>query len=132
MAILADFGTVSPSSAALYERLRRNFTGRGVPKAERLERLTAEVQLSPYEALRGVVVPIGLPVFVRCAACRGSGRDGFAFCLPCLGQGVVETERTVPVRVPPGVQEGAPVEVPLHRLGIDNFYLCLHIRLTEG
>jgi DnaJ-class molecular chaperone len=130
MSILYDFGTVSPSFAALYDRLRRNFTGRGVPKAERIESLNVEVQLSPYEALRGVVVPIGLPVFVRCTACRGSGREGFSFCLPCLGQGVVETEHTVPVRVPPGVQEGTIVEVPLHRLGIHNFYLCLHIRCT--
>jgi molecular chaperone DnaJ len=130
MSILSDFGTVSPSLATLYDRLRRNFTGRGVPKAERSERLNVEVPLSPYEALRGVVVPIGLPVSVRCAACRGSGREGFAFCLPCMGQGVVETERIVPVRVPPGVQEGTMVEVPLHSLGIDNFYLCLHIRLT--
>jgi len=130
MSILHDFGTVSPSFAALYDRLRRNFTGRGVPKAERLERLNVEVQLSPYEAFQGGVVPIGLPGFVRCAACRGSGREGLTLCPRCMGQGVVETEHTVLVRVPPGVQDGTIVEVPLHSLGIDNFYLCLHIRLT--
>jgi DnaJ-class molecular chaperone len=130
MSVLHDFGTISPSFDALYDRLRRNFTGRGTPKAERLESLNAELKLSPYEALRGVMVPVGIPVFVRCAACDGSGREWFSLCLTCQGQGMIETEQTISVQLPPGVRDGTIIEVPLRRMGIHNFSLRLHIRVT--
>ena len=130
MSILYDFGTINPSFEALRDRLLRNFTERGVPKAERVETLTAEIRLSPYEALQGVIVPVGIPVFVRCAACGGPGRGWFSQCLSCRGQGMVETERVVNVRIPSHVRDGAIVEVPLHGLGIHNFSLRLHIRIT--
>src|SRR5687767_12814531 len=78
----------------------------GPPKAARLESLTAEVRLSPYDALQGVLVPVGIPVFVRCAACGGSGRDWYSLCLACQGHGMVETEHTIHVRIPPRAWEG--------------------------
>jgi molecular chaperone DnaJ len=130
MSILHDFGTISPSFDALYDRLRRNFTGGETPKTERLESLTAEVRLSPYEALHGVMVPVGIPVFVHCAACDGSGREWLSLCLTCQGQGMIETEQTISVQLPPGVRDGTMIEVPLRRLGIHNFYLRLHMRVT--
>lgn len=130
LSLLYDFGTISPSFDALYARLLQNFTGRGTPKAARLESLTAEVRLSPYEALQGVLVPVGIPVFVRCAACGGSGRDWYALCLACQGHGMVETAHTIHVRIPPRAWEGAVVEVPLQRLGIHNLFLRLYIRVT--
>jgi len=130
MSILHDFSTISPSYEALRDRLLRNFTGRGRPKAERVESLTAEVRLSPYEALQGAVVPVGIPVFVRCAMCGGSGREWFSPCLSCRGQGMIEREETVRVGIPPRVTEGAILEVPLHRWGIHNLFLRLRIRIT--
>lgn len=130
LSILHDFTTIRPSFEALYDRLRRNFAGYSVPKAERIERLTAEVKLTPYEALRGSMVPVGIPVFVRCTACDGLGQDWLSLCLTCEGQGTIETERTISVRIPPGVRDGATVEVSLHSLGIHNLYLRLHIRIT--
>ena len=130
MSILHDFGTMSPSFEALWDRLLQNFTGRGTSKAERLESLTVEVRLSPYEALRGVSVPVGIPVFVRCTVCGGSGRDWYAICLACQGRGMVETERTVHVRIPPNVPEGTMFEMPLHGLGIHNLFLRLLIRIV--
>jgi hypothetical protein len=95
-----------------------------------LESLNAEVRLSPYEALQGVMVPVGIPGFVRCAVCGGSGRDWYSWCLACQGQGMVESEHTVHMRIPPRVEEGTVVEAPLHGLGIHNFFLRLHIRIT--
>jgi DnaJ domain len=130
MSLLHDFGTISPSFDALYDRLLQNFTGRGTPKAVRLESLNVAVQLTPYEALQGVIVPLGLPVFVCCTACGGSGRDWYSVCLSCQGQGLVETEHTVHVHIPPRVREGTVVEVPLHGLGVHNFFLRLHIHVT--
>jgi DnaJ-class molecular chaperone len=129
MSILHDFATINTSFDALGERLLRNLPGREALKSERVESLNVEIWLSPYEALQGVVVPVGIPVFRPCAVCGGSGRDWFSPCLDCGGQGVVETERTVHVRVPPQVREGAIFERPLRGLGIRNLYLRLHIRI---
>jgi DnaJ-class molecular chaperone len=130
MSLFSDFGTISPSFDALYNHLLQNFTGRETPKAVQLATLTVEIRLSPYEALQGVLVPLGIPVFVRCAVCGGSGRDWYTLCLACHGQGMVETERTVHVRIPPRVQEGTMVEVPLDHLGIRNVFVRVHIRIT--
>ena len=130
MALLSDFGPIRPSFDALYARLLQNFIGRGTPKAARLESLHVEVQLSPYEALQGVIVPVSIPGFVHCTDCRGSGRDWHAQCLSCQGQGMVETEDTVHVPIPPRVREGTLVEVPLPGLGMHHVFLCLHIRVT--
>jgi DnaJ-class molecular chaperone len=130
MSLFADFGTISPSFDALYAHLLQNFTGRETPKAVQLASLTVEVRLSPYEALHGVMVPLGIPGFMRCAVCGGTGRDWYALCLSCQGQGIVETEHTVHVRLPPQVREGTMVEVPLHQLGIHNVFVRVHIRIT--
>lgn len=130
ISVLHDFATINPSFDALYDRLQRNFTGHGIPKAERVESLHAEIKLTPYEALHGIMVPIGIPVFIRCAACDGPGRDWFSRCLQCQGQGVVETERTIAIRVPPGIQDGSIIELPLRSMGIHNLFLRLHIRIT--
>jgi DnaJ-class molecular chaperone len=130
MSLFADFDTIRPSFDALYDHVRQNFTGRETTKAVQLTRLTVEVRLSPYEALQGVMVPLSIPVFVRCAVCGGSGRDWYTLCLSCQGQGLVETEHTVHVRIPPHVREGTMVEVPLHQLGIHNVFVRVHIRIT--
>jgi molecular chaperone DnaJ/curved DNA-binding protein len=130
MSLLHDFGTISPSFDALYDRLLQNFTGRGTSKTVHLESLHVEVLLSPYEVIQGVIVPVGIPGFVRCADCGGSGRDWYSLCLACQGQGMVETAHTVHVQIPPRVREGTAVDVPLHGLGIHNFFLRLHIRVT--
>jgi DnaJ domain len=132
MSLLADFGTISPSFDALSDHLLQNFTGRATPQAVQLASLTVEVRLSPYEALQGVMVPLGIPVFMRCAICGGTGRDWYTLCLSCQGQGMVETERTVHVHLPPRVREGTMVEVPLHQLGIHNVFVRVHIRISTG
>jgi molecular chaperone DnaJ len=130
MSLFSDFGTISSSVDALYDHLLQNFTERETSKAVQLASLTVEVRLSPYEALQGVMVPLGIPVFVRCAVCGGSGRDWYTLCLSCQGQGMVETEHTVHVRIPPRVREGTMVEVPVHQLGIHNVFVRVHIRIT--
>jgi DnaJ-class molecular chaperone len=129
LSLFADFGTIRPSLDALYEHLLQNFTGGEASKAVQPASLTVEVQLSPYEARQGVMVPLGIPVFVRCAVCGGSGRDWYTLCLSCHGQGMVETEHTVHVRIPPRVREGTIVEVPVHQLGMHNVFVRVHIRI---
>jgi molecular chaperone DnaJ len=126
-----DFQTIRPSFGALFDRMERNFTGIDVPKGERIEDLDVEVILSPDEAARGVVAPIGLPVFQRCSLCSGSGRDWLFSCVACGGEGRVEREATVTVQIPPMVSDRSIIEIPLRGLGIHNFYLRLHIRISS-
>jgi molecular chaperone DnaJ len=129
MSVLRDFETVRPSFEPLFERFLRNFTRERIPKSERLEDLNIEVMLSPEEAASGVTVPVAVPVFATCAQCGGSGRDWLFPCLECNGQGMLEEEETVRIDIPPLVRDRAIIEVPIHGLGIHNFYVRLHIRI---
>jgi DnaJ-class molecular chaperone len=125
--ILRNRDSIRPSFEAMYDRFLRNFTGIGVPKSEQLEGLNFEVLLTPEEASRGCVVPIGVPVFNRCPRCRGSGREWVLPCMYCQEQGMIETQAIVRVRIPPMSPSGFFAEIPLEGFGIHNFYLRLHV-----
>jgi molecular chaperone DnaJ len=131
MSVLRDFETIRPSFEPLFERFLRNFTGEGIPKAERLEDLNMEVILSAEEAAAGVTVPVGVPVFATCAQCGGSGRDWLFLCLECNGEGMLEQEKAIRIDIPPLVPDRTIIEVPIHELGIHNFYVRLHIRIAR-
>jgi hypothetical protein len=122
MSIGRDFATVLPSWEALHARLQRNF----------LASLTVEVQLSPEEARRGGVLNIGVPVFRPCTLCAGTGRSWSWPCQACQAEGMIEDEDVVAVYIPPQVQQGAIMNVPLHWLGINNFYLRIFVRMTSS
>jgi molecular chaperone DnaJ len=131
MSVLRDFETIRPSFEPLFERFLRNFTGERIPKGERLESLNVEVILSPEEAAGGVAIPVGVPVFFNCRQCGGSGRDWLFPCIDCNAQGIIEAEETVRVYLPSKVRDRSIIEVPIHGLGIHNFYLRLHIRISR-
>jgi DnaJ-class molecular chaperone len=131
MSVLRDFETIRPSFEPLFERFLRNFTRENIPKGERLESLNVEVILSPEEATRGIAVGVSVPVFYTCRQCGGSGRDWLFPCVGCSAQGTIEQEETVRVYIPPMAPDRAIIEVPIHGLGIHNFYLRLHIRISR-
>jgi hypothetical protein len=79
VSILHDFQTIRPSFDALFDRVLRNFTGIEVPKGERIEDLNIEVVLSPLEAARGVVAPIGVPVSAQVLFAAVQVEIGFCF-----------------------------------------------------
>jgi molecular chaperone DnaJ len=128
--ILYDFMTIRPSFEALRARMLRNFTGVGIPKGERVESLNVEVILSPDEARRGGVLRLGIPIFAPCTRCAGTGHTWGVSCPACMGQGMIEQEEVVAVRIPPQVRHGAILDMPLRGLGLHNVYLCLHIAIT--
>jgi len=130
ISLLHDFETIRPSFEPLIDRFLRNFTGEGIPKGERLEDLNVEVILSPEEAASGVTVPVGVPVFYTCPRCGGSGHTWLSTCVDCNAEGTIEGEETVTVRTPPMVHDRAIMEIPIHGLGVHNFYLRLHIRVA--
>ena len=125
--ILGNPESIRPSFEAMYDRFLRNFTGLGIPKSEHLEDLNFEVLLTHEEASHGCAVPVEVPVFGRCPACGGSGRDWLFPCAFCQQQGMIESEAIVQVRIPPMTPSGSVFEVPLRGLGIHNFYLRLHV-----
>ena len=127
--LFRDYARISPSREEVYERFARNFTRRGISKAERLQALTVDVVLSPGEALRGGVVAIAVPVFRRCSACGGSGQDWFFPCFWCRQQGFVEEEETVEIELPRLLKSGTVVDVPLRELGIRNLVLRVQVRI---
>jgi DnaJ-class molecular chaperone len=131
LSVLRDFETIRPSFESLFDRFVRNFTGERIPKGERLESLNVEVILSPEEAAWVVTIPVAVPVFHICTECRGSGHVSLFPCVDCGSQGVVEAEETVMVRIPPVTLDRAILEVPIHGVGIHNFYLRLHIRVAR-
>ena len=64
-----------------------------------------------------------MQVSQTCSRCGGTGRSGSP-CIPCQGQGQVEEEKTVTVRVPAGIRDGATLRVPQN--GRD-LYLVIHV-----
>lgn len=131
ISIFHDFVTATPSWEALRDRLFRNFTGLGVPKSEQATGLNVEILLTPAEARRGGIIRLSVPVLSPCSFCAGMGQNGWTSCLACMGQGMVEREEAVAVRIPPGVPPGTILEIPLSHVGITNFYLRVHIRTAD-
>lgn len=122
---------VRPSFDSLFERLSRNFAGFGVPKSEHEEPLNFELILSPEEAERGVLVPFEVPVLSICFQCGGTGRDWVFSCADCGGEGRLVDRELIRVRVPPGVRDGAVIEVSLEELGVHNLWLRVHVRVKR-
>ena len=119
--------SIRPSFDELFERYVRNFTGIGMPKAERVEGLNLEVVLTPEEASRGGVLPVTVPVFCECPVCLGTGEDWFFPCLECHAQGLIERQEVIRIKIPPGISPSTVFELPLRGLGIHNFYLHVHV-----
>ena len=129
MSLLGEPYAARPSFDALADRFFRNFTGIGIPKAERPEGLTLEVILTPDEAIRGVQVPVGVPRSAACPDCDGMGRQWLFVCAACAGTGVIVAEDIVRIRIPPRVRPNSIFEVPLDGLGVHNLYLRLLVRI---
>jgi hypothetical protein len=92
-----------PSVDRVVERIRDRFLG----EAEDDAVLCTEVSLSKFEAWKGHVVPIELPVRATCGRCGGRGETWPEPCVDCAGTGESLSNRSVQVSVPPRVSDGA-------------------------
>jgi DnaJ-class molecular chaperone len=119
--LLSPETTVRPSVEALRERLLRNFTQIGVPKAEHPESLTVEVDVSAVDRPKPCSVRVEFPVFEPCVRCAGQGRTDLFLCADCGGAGFVESAAGVEELV----ERTSVVERSLVPFGIDNLYLRL-------
>jgi DnaJ-class molecular chaperone len=120
---------VGPSFGALVERLFRNVTGVGVPKAARPAGLTFEVLLTPDEAARGVEVPIGVPRITPCGESGGRGHVWLFPCVSCREAGVIATERLIRILIRAGARSGAIIQLALDGFGVRKLYLRLRVRI---
>lgn len=91
-----------PSVERVVERMRDRFLGEG--ESDRV--LSAEVSLSQFEAWRGHVVPLEIPVRATCAKCGGRGETWAEPCGDCCGSGDALLRHAVRVSVPPRVEDG--------------------------
>ena len=130
--VFSHFHGAWPSVEPLFQHLVRNFTEMQMPMAEgeRVNSLDFDLVLSPREAAHGVNAPIRLPIRVACSLCQGSGRDWLFPCMACSGQGEIEQEVTVSLRVPPMVRDHTVIEVPIEWPTLRYCSLRLHIRIS--
>jgi DnaJ-class molecular chaperone len=77
------------------------------------------------------VLPLEIPTLCLCASCGGSGFVWPFPCTECRQTGMVLIEETVPLTIPPLVGAGAMFEFPLDRLGIQNFFLRVHVLVGD-
>lgn len=92
-----------PSVGRVVERIRDRFLG----EREEADVICAEVSLTKFEAWKGHVVPIELPVRATCARCGGRGEIWAEPCVDCRGTGELLSTQSLQVSVPPRVPDGA-------------------------
>ena len=126
-AIRRSFRTTRPSvEDDFLDWTMRYFTQSRVPKSRRERIADVEVVLSPHEAEIGGILPIQVPAFSLCPACRGRGRDWFLFCRTCNGAGVIEGRETLRLRIPGMVRDGPVWGVPVPQGGL---HLRIRVRI---
>ncbi|HHW45168.1 DnaJ domain-containing protein [Desulfofundulus thermobenzoicus] len=75
------------------------------------EDVEARLELTLEEAYRGGEKTIQISQREICPECGGSGSRGRGFCPACAGTGVREGEKTLAVKIPPGVHEGSRIRL---------------------
>jgi DnaJ-class molecular chaperone len=113
-----------------FSQLFRSFTGWGVPKSGWVEPIDIDVGLTREEAARDAVLEVGVPRFVVCPACEGTGADGWYPCRACDQTGVLEREVRVPLRIPASVPDGAVLETFVSRPGGPAAVIRARIRVS--
>jgi molecular chaperone DnaJ len=125
-----SFRTFSPSFEEIHDRWWSNFSSATRPKAEETRSLAIEIPITPEQATTGATARVLVPALSQCDVCQGHGGVGQFACVNCLGRGSVAVEHPVTVSFPAG-RASHVVEIPLDHLGIHNFYLTVHFRMTH-
>lgn len=73
--------------------------------------LETELTLSLEEAYRGGEKSLLLNSGEICAACHGTGSQESGICHYCAGTGARDIQKTLAVKIPPGVQEGSKIRL---------------------
>ena len=65
-----------------------------------------EILLSREEALRGVELPVAVPLSLPCPECGAGGFWRRMFCFTCGGAGSIRIRQQLVLNIPPGLQSG--------------------------
>jgi molecular chaperone DnaJ len=122
LSVFDDFESVAPSLGEILDHIAQNFFGFHQKSGGPRRRLDVEIVLSREEARRGGRLPIELPCYEPCTACRG-GAWSWGLCPRCHGYGLMESTRQVAIDIPPGVQNASRYELALDNIGITNLVL---------
>lgn len=90
------------------------------------EVLDFDLVLSPSEAARGVIVPVEVPVEVRCSACRGHAWMSLR-CVPCGGAGTIRETLALRMQFAPGLRDGSVLDIVLDGLGIPSLPIRMRV-----
>jgi hypothetical protein len=122
--------TLWPSSETILSHIQHNLLRAEASPAEPPRCFNVHVILSPDEAARGGIATVAIPAFSFCAPCGGVGYENGLACAACDGQGVLEDEETVRLRIPAMVEDFRCFELPAQGLGLHNCYLRVYIRVA--
>lgn len=110
----ADFGEgFSDFFEALFGRRRAGAAAEGGFRsvAMRGPDVESEIELTLEEAYKGVSRMLRIAGSNFCPRCSGTGRSGQGFCSGCGGTGEVATEKTLEVKIPPGILENSRIRL---------------------
>jgi molecular chaperone DnaJ len=69
------------------------------------------ITISLRDAYHGTTRRFDVSIQERCSTCGGTGMNGSGFCPTCGGAGTLPRQKTIEVKIPAGVREGARVRV---------------------
>ncbi len=105
---------------------RPSFPQPAAPSARQSETaLHLQLRMSQAEAARGGAIAVDLPAWRACGACGGRAQMVGLLCPVCRGRGRALTQERFTLDVPPGLEDGQVVELPL-----DDLPHLLHRRLV--
>ena len=116
-----------PSVSDLLDRMRHDFFG-----VSAVEELSAEIVLTPLEALEGTTIPMGIPVRQTCLRCGGRGETWQEWCGACGGCGDVAAYHEVELRVPAGVRTGERFRFSVMPAGVPMTRVDVRIRIRKA
>lgn len=110
----------------LFLRTFRDFFEGFQPRAVEKD-LYYEAILSPSEAMEGRSFSVKIPVGQPCPRCSRMHYPEDLLCSLCSGKGMIETEREITLRIPPGIRHGTTIQFPLDSIGLRN--CCINLRV---
>ncbi len=133
-----DFGEASGDGFSDF--FRTIFGSRGYsttrPSRQRGEDLETEITVSFDESFRGTVRGVNVQIQEPCPTCGGAGYVREAPCPTCDATGLISKRRTLEVKIPAGIANGARIRVPAQGgpgvNGGPNGDVYLRVRVSES
>ena len=122
---------LSPAPDRWFELPWSNFTTPSRPGHNHTRELKFVVMLTPNQARHGGSLKITVPTQWACPTCRGLGPVVRYGCPRCASAGEISGELPISVSIPPGIESGQRIRIPLGRFGISHTHLTLHFQHTD-